>query len=155
MGLFGPEKMVLNLEKTMFKPGEKIIGNIQLNLKKPVQARKLEVSLVGKLKTRRRTSKGTQTHYEKFYDFDLPISGEQEYQNENISFELPIPKDVLDMKSAQHKAQDKLEEKLGAFGSVVGAMAMGQSNLTWYVRSQLDVPKKLDIKNKRDIVISE
>ncbi len=155
MGLFGPDKMVLNLEKTMFKPGEKIVGNIQLNLKKPMQARKLEVSLVGKLKTRRRTSKGVQTQYEKFYDFDVPIGGEQEYQNENVSFEIPIPKDVLDMKSAQHNAQDKLEEKLGALGSVVGAMTMGQSTLSWYVCSQLDVPKKLDIKDKRDIVISE
>ena len=156
MGLFGPDKITFTLEKYDYKPGDKIAGSVKLNLKKPTSARKLEISLIGRRKTTRRTSKGTQTSYETVYDFSVPLGGEQEYQDGQYSFEIPIPSDILYEKSAQQRAQEKLEDKLGAAGSIIGAVAMGgRSRINWSVRAQLDVPMKLDIKKSQDIVISE
>lgn len=155
MGLFGKEKITLIMDKYDYAPGEKIKGTISLSLKKPTNARKIEVSLIGKRKTRHRTSKGTRTSYETVYDFDMPLDGEKEYQNEQYSFEIPIPSDLLYAKTARENAQDQLEDKLGAAGAFIGAMAMGQSRIDWSVRAQLDVPMKLDVKKSQDIVITE
>jgi len=156
MGLFGPDKITFTLEKFNYKPGENIKGKVKLNLKKPLPGRKLEISLIGKKKTTRRTSKGSQTHYETVYDFSVPISGEKEYHQGEYEFEIPIPGDILYEKSQRQKAQENLEDKLGAAGSIIGAVAMGgTSRINWVVKAQLDVPKKLDIKKAQDIVISE
>ena len=155
MGLFGKEKITLMLEKYDFKPGDTIKGNISLNLKKPVHARKLEVSLIGKRKTRHHTSRGSQTHYEKIYDFDIPIAGEKEYQNEQYPFEIKIPSDILSDKTARDTMQDSLEDKIGTAGTFISAMTMGTYRIYWEVRAQLDVPKMFDVKKSQDIVISE
>ena len=156
MGLFGPDKITFTLEKFNYKPGENIKGKVKLNLKKPLPGRKLEISLIGKKKTTRRTSKGSQTHYETVYDFSIPISGEQEYHDGSYDFELSIPGDILYEKSQRHRAQEQLEEKMGAAGTLISAVAMGgTSRIDWKVKAQLDVPKKLDIKKSQDIVISE
>ena len=155
MGLFGKEKITLMLDKFNFKPGDTIKGNISLHLKKPMHARKLEVSLIGKRKTRRRTSRGSQTYYETIYDFDIPVDGEKEYQNEQYPFEIKIPSDILSDKTARDQIQDTLEEKIGTAGTFVSAMTMGTYRINWEVRAQLDVPMKLDVKNSQDIVISE
>ena len=91
MGLFGPPKITLMLEKISFNPGELAKGTITINLKKPTYARKLQVSLIGT----RKVHKGTSTSWEKVYDFDMPISGEKEYQTETLQFQLPIPPDIF------------------------------------------------------------
>lgn len=156
MGLFGPEKITFTLEKYDYKPGEKITGTLKLNLKKPVTARKLEISLSGKRKTTRHTSKGTQTHYENVYDFSVPLGGEQEYHQGQYNFEIPIPSDILNEKNLLQKSQEQLEEKLGAAGTFISAVAMGgRSRISWSVKAQLDVPMKFDVKKSQDIVISD
>ena len=156
MGLFGPDKITFTLEKYDYKPGEKITGQVKLNLKKPVSARKLEVSLIGKRKIKQHTSRGSSTHYDKIYDFKMPLSGEKEYHKDQFDFSIPIPDDILNMKTSRQRVQDNLEEKLGAAGSVIGAVAMGgRTIISWSVKAQLDVPKKLDIKKSQDIVISD
>ena len=155
MGLFGPEKITFTLEKYDYKPGEKIKGTIKLNLKKPVTARKLEISLQGKRKTTQYTSKGTQTQYQTVYNFSLPLGGEKEYHQDQYSFEIPIPSDILNEKNLQQKSQEKLEEKLGAAGTFISAVAMGgRSLITWSVKAELDVPLKLDVRKSQDIIIS-
>ena len=155
MGLFGPDKITFTLEKYDYKPGEKITGIVKINLKKPVTARKLEISLLGKKKTTKHTSKGSQTQYQTVYNFSVPLSGEQEYHQGQYRFEIPIPSDILNEKNLQQKAQEQLEEKMGAAGTFISAVAMGgRSRITWSVKAQLDVPMKLDIKKSQDIVIS-
>ena len=72
MGLLGGPKITLMLEKYNFNPGEVVKGTVKLNLKKPMYARKLEVSLMGVRKVR----KGNSWQWQKVYDFDMPISGE-------------------------------------------------------------------------------
>ena len=155
MGLFGPDKITLTLEKFDFKPGESIKGHVTLNLKKPVQARKLQVSLIGKRKSTSYHNGRRSTNYTTVFDFDLPIGGEKEYQNEQVPFEIKIPSTILNSENYKEKMTDALEDKLGSVGSIIGAMAVGASHINWEVKAQLDVPMKLDVKKSQDIIISD
>ena len=147
MGLFGAPKITLMLEKYNFNPGDLAKGTVTINLKKPTYARKLEVSLIGV----RRVRRGNSWHWQKVYDFDMPISGEREYQQEQISFQLKIPPDILNAKTSQQAIQDSLEDKLGAAGKFISAVSVGTGTTNWKIRAQLDIPKKLDVKATQDI----
>ena len=114
MGLFGPSKIAIMLEKYNFNPGDIAKGKITLNLKKPTYARKLEVHLIGTRKVR----KGNTQNLEKVYDFEMPVQGEKEYQSETINFELQIPQDILDARNQQQAMQESLENKLGSAESL-------------------------------------
>ena len=147
MGLFGPPKISLKLEKYNFTPGEIAKGTVNLNLKKPAYARKLLISLIGVRKVRR----GNSWHWQTIYDFDMPISGEKDYQNEQVPFELKIPPDILDPRTSQQAIQNSLEEKLGTAGKFISAVSVGTGKTEWKIRAQLDIPKKLDVKTTQDI----
>jgi hypothetical protein len=81
----------------------------------------------------------------------MPISGEKEYQKENVPFELKIPPDILDPRTSQQAIQDSLEDKLGAAGSLISSVAVGTGKTEWKIKAQLDIPKKLDVKASQDI----
>lgn len=147
MGLFGPPKITMMLDKYNFNPGNIAKGTIKINLKKPTYARKLQVSLIGT----RRVRRGGSWHWQKVYDFDMPVSGERDYQKEELSFELQIPPDILDAKTSQQAIQDSLENKLGAAGSFISSVSVGRGTTKWKIRAQLDIPKKLDVKTDQDI----
>ncbi len=147
MGLFGPPGITLMLEKYNFNPGEIAKGNITINLKKPTYARKLMVSLIGV----RRVRRGNSWQWQKVYDFDMPISGEKDYQNEQVPFQLQIPPDILQAKTSQQAVQEGLQDKLGAAGSLISAISVGTGVTKWKIRAQLDIPKKLDVKADQDI----
>jgi len=149
MGLFGSSKITLRLEKYSFNPGEIAKGNIAVNLKKPTYARKLQVSLIGVRKVR----KGTSWSWQKVFDFDIPVSGEKEYQSDNVPFQLQIPPDILNPQTNQQAIQDGLQNKLGAAGGLISAVTVGTGSTKWKIRAQLDVPKKLDVKVDQDIQI--
>jgi hypothetical protein len=147
MGLFGAPKITLMLEKYNFNPGEIAKGNITINLKKPTYARKLQVFLIGV----RRVRRGNSWQWQKVYDFDMPISGEKDYQNEQVPFQLQIPPDILQAKTSQQAIQEGLQDKLGAAGSLISAVSVGTGVTKWKIRAQLDIPKKLDVKADQDI----
>ena len=151
MGLFGPPKISLMLEKYNLTPGETAKGTVKLNLKKPAYARKLLVSLIGVRKVRR----GNNWQWQTVYDFDMPISGEKDYQNEQIPFELKIPPDILDPRTSQQAIQDSLEDKLGSAGTFISALSVGAGKTEWKIKAQLDIPKKLDVKATQDIQLYE
>ncbi len=156
MGLFGKEKITMTLDKYDYKPGEKIKGKIKLNLKKPVEARKLEVRLRG---IQIQKSGGgaigaiggnSNRNYSRreIYDFKMPISGEKEYHKEEFDFELPIPSDIGNQ--AMAKLGQKGQAAMQAFKVLTGS----NMRVDWYLRAQLDIPKGLDVKKKQQIVIS-
>ncbi len=147
MGLFGAPKITLMLEKYNFTPGEIAKGTINLNLKKPTYARKLDVSLIGVRKVR----KGNSWQWQNVYDFNMPIHGEKDYQQEQIPFELKIPPDILDARTSQQAIQDSLEDKLGAAGKFISAVSVGTGKTEWKIKAQLDIPKKFDVKATQDI----
>ena len=147
MGLFGAPKITLTLEKFNFSPGEVAKGTVTVNLKKPTYARKLQVSLIGV----RRVRKGNSWSWQTVYDFDMPISGEKDYQNEQVPFQLPIPPDILQAKTSQQAIQEGLQDKLGAAGSIISAVSVGTGVTKWKIRAQLDIPKAFDVKSDQDI----
>lgn len=151
MGLFGPPKIALKLDKFSFNPGDVVNGTVAINLKKPTYARKLEVSLIGVRRTSQMTGKGSNTNWETIYSFEIPISGEKEYQSETIQFQLPIAPDVLNAKTSRQAVQESLESKLGAAGSLISAVAVGTGQTKWKIRAQLDIPKAFDVKIEQDI----
>jgi hypothetical protein len=153
MGLFGPDQMTLKLERYDFKPGDSIKGAVCLILKKPTKARKLEVALLGKVKTTHRDSDGDiRTSDNTVYEFTLPLDGEKEYQNAEYPFEIKIPPDILS--SPDQQIQRNLDEKLGTVGSILGQMITGQRPIHWLVHAHLDIPMKLDVGKSQDVVIS-
>ena len=149
MGLFGPPKITLKLDKFGFNPGEVATGNVSINLKKPTYARKLQVSLMGV----RRVRRGNGWSWQTVYDFDMPISGEKDYQNETVPFILQIPPDILNPQTSQQSIQEGLQSKLGAAGGLISAVTVGTGTTKWKIRAQLDIPKKLDVKVDQDIQI--
>jgi hypothetical protein len=157
MGLFGPDKITVTLDKYQYKPGDIIKGSVGLNLRKPIRARKLVVSLLGKVKTTHRDSKGhMQTEDIVVYDFTIPLDGENDYLSEMYKFEIKIQSDLLQMHSSNQQIQQILQAKLGTFGAILGQIATGgQSPVRWMVHTQLDIPMKLDVHKSQDIVISE
>jgi hypothetical protein len=156
MSLFGPEKIIVTLDKYQYKPGDIIKGSVGLNLPKPMRARKLYVSLLGKVKTTHRDSKGNMhTEDVTIYDFTIPLDDDNDYFNELYPFEIKIQSDILDMHSSDNKVNQILQEKLGTIGVILGKMAMGgQGPVRWMVHAQLDIPMKLDVHKSQDIVIS-
>ena len=90
----------------------------------------------------------SRTNYTTIYDFKMPVSGEKEYQNEEYPFEMKIPSDVL-------QNNPTLEGKLGQAAAAVKILAGASSRIDWFVKAELDVPMKLDVKKSQKIVLSE
>jgi len=154
MGLFGGEKITLMLEKYNYTPGETIKGTVTLKLKKPTKARKFEVAFVGE-KVERQTGMGVgptaksgrQSQRTYLYHFKMPLGGEGEYQTGEYPFEIKIPEDVK-------QAEQKLEGKVGTAVSALKAVSGIVARVDWYVYAKLDVPMKLDVSKKQNIVLS-
>lgn len=156
MGLLGPDEMTLTLEKFNFNPGDMVKGIVNLSLKKPIKARKLEVALIGKVRTTHQDHDGDiHSKDNTVYDFTLPLDGEKEYQYGQYSFEIKIQPDILQGSSSGQQMQLELENKLGTIGSVLGQIVTGQKPIHWMIHAHLDIPWKLDVQKSQDIVISQ
>ncbi|MDH7517418.1 MAG: hypothetical protein QHH19_03640 [Candidatus Thermoplasmatota archaeon] len=150
MGLFGPDKITLMLEKYSYKPGETIKGTVKLNLKKSTKARKLEVGLFGERKERTRSHDGkTHTRTVTVFNFKIPLGAEGEYLTGEYPFEIPIPNNILSIDTRQN-----MDPRLGAVVDTI-SMLSGQRvyPVEWFVKSQLDVPMMFDVKKEQKIII--
>jgi hypothetical protein len=158
MGLFGPEKILLHVEKFDYKPGEIIKGTVKLQLKKPLNARKLEVGLVGRKIEQQsgirigmsqgspKTGYQKSTQYSTVYDFQIPLCGEQEYLEGVFPFEIKIPDGLLDNISSQGT--------VAAAVNVLKTLSGVSSRVEWMVVARLDVPLKLDVSASQKIILS-
>jgi len=161
MGLFGKEQITIDLEKYDYTPGESIKGTVKVNLKKPVEGRKLYVELIGRQVQRQSgisvanvamgsSRASSRSSYRIVYKFDMPLGSEKTYHTGEYPFEIKIPADILQTTTAP-----TAEGKLG--GAIKAAQMLGgiSTRTDWIVQTQLDVPMKLDIKKAQKIVISE
>ena len=159
MGLFGPEKIVVSLEKYDYKPGETIKGSIKLQLKKPLNARKLEVGLIGRKIEQQsgirigmspgspKTGYQKSTQYSTVYDFQMPLCGEQEYLEGVFPFEIKIPDSILQDNAAS-------AGNVAAAVNVLRTLGGVSSRVEWIVVARLDLPMKLDVSASQKIVLS-
>jgi len=155
MGLFGPEKMVLMLEKYDYTPGDVIKGTVKLQLKKPMNARKLEVGFIGrKIQQQSGTSFSSggvkhskSTNYVNVYDFRIPLGGEQEYLEGTFPFEIKIPSNIL-------QNEPQLQGTAATAVNVLKALSGVSSRIEWLVIARLDLPLKIDVSASQKIVLS-
>lgn len=130
MGLFGKKKMEMTLNSYNYSPGDDITGTINLNLKKPVNARGLFIRLKGEESatesyTDSEGNRRTRTVWNKIFDTKLPLDGEREYTGGAFQIDMKIPEDV----------------------------ARGGGAKRWFVIANLDIPRRLDIKKKVQVNI--
>lgn len=158
--MFNKGKIDIVIPKTYYAPGDIISGNIQLTLKKPVNARQLCISLVGEHKStsRHRDSGGrmhTSSQTRQIYDFEQQLDTEKEYsQDREYPFEIKIPADI---KSAAPQMPDvggvlgqglKIVQKAASMAGVIPFQ-----QIKWYLLAKLDISGGLDVKKKADIII--
>jgi len=158
MGLFGPEKITLVLDKYDYIPGEKITGKVNLRLKKPTHARKLEIAFIGRKIVHQSSinaigmasgggRSGSKTQYQTIYNFTMPLDGDKEYHEGEYPFEIKIPDTIF-------QSNTQMDGKLGSAVKAVQMLGGQSSRIDWLVKAHLDVPKKLDIKKSQKIVLS-
>jgi hypothetical protein len=164
LSFFKKDQIVITLEKYAYAPGEIIKGSVGLKLKRPVQAKKLTVALIGLRIVResgiavgplRVGNQGPQTHIYTIYNFEIPLDGESAYFHELYPFEIKIPSDIL------QSAQQNLHSKLTGLGKTIAEIAqmmdqlsLKDSRVEWSVEAKLDIPLKIDIVNSQKIVLS-
>ena len=147
---FGKGKIEMTLNKYGFGFGETITGTVNLQLKKPYQARGLYVMLLGEEITKKqvRGSDGhmrTETHRHTIWDQKIPLGGEQEYSGGQYNFQLPTPAQA-----------PYAQAPGGTMGNVVQAATFltGQNRRhEWHVIAFLDIPKGFDVKKKQQVNI--
>ena len=141
------------LEKFQFSPGDTVSGKITLKLKKPTQANKLTVSVVGQKITKKReinfagNMPREQTTIDKIFSFDLQLDGSKEYTEGEYPFSIKLPVDIV-----QQQTMANSEGALGTVAKVFNAVNNLSGGTTvrteWFVEAQLDVPKAIDMRKK-------
>jgi hypothetical protein len=170
MGLFGPEKIILTLEKNNYKPGEIIKGTVTLQLKKPTMARKLEIILEGMAYYTpiRRTHRGGSHHTsedfspEVFYSSSVTLDGEKEYLNGTYTFEYHIPPEILNPdfpKQMELREEDSNGRLANFIKNAAQVMQQVEQNrpiqeIDWEVKANLDIPKRLDVHASQSIALT-
>ena len=159
-------------DKYNYAPGEKVTGKVIVELKKPIPASKLTVSLIAERKvmtpnTARNSnnasinvggaSVGNSNAREStqiIYSFELPLDGDKTYQQGEYPFEIDIPQDVLGLRggvsSQPQGTAEKLIKVVAEFNAATGGAITG-TRIDWNLHAQLYVPGKLDIRGKTQI----
>jgi hypothetical protein len=165
LSFFKKNQIDVKLEKYAFSPGETIKGSVGLKLKRPVNAKKLTVALIGlrivhqgniAIGPVRVGNQGQQTQMYTIYHFEIPLDEDAVYYHELYPFEIQIPRDIL------QSSEQKFHSTLTGFGKTLSEIAeiMNQlsttgSRVEWSVEARLYIPLKVDIVNAQKIVLSE
>jgi hypothetical protein len=138
---------------------------VGLKLKKPLQAKKLTVALIGlrivhqghiTVGPVRVGNQGQQTQVYTIYHFEIPLDEEAVYFHEFYPFEIQIPRDIL--QSAQQNFNTTLTglgKTLAEIAQVMSQLSLAGSRVEWSVEARLNVPLKIDVVNSQKIVLSE
>jgi len=159
--MFGKGKIEIAIPKTDYAPGDVIVGQVALTLKKPVKADEVSISLIGEQTITRSGSMGagkqrtTTTQNIRIYDFKQKLDSAKEYSGgSDYKFKIKIPADILVGKPQMPELEDTLEQGLKiaqAAAAFMGAISVQRTK--WYLLAKLDIPGGLDIKDKADITI--
>ena len=142
-------KIEMQLPKVSFAQGESITGAVTMQLKKPIAARAVRVSLIGEQRTTQYRNGKTETSTQQIYNFPLQLDGEKEYTTQpyTYSFELKAPQ-ISGSNMPGGAAGTAL--KAASF-FMTGYVAGGA--ISWYLVADLDVPKGFDVAKKVQINI--
>lgn len=130
---FGRGKVELKLEKMAFAPGDVIKGQLVMNLKKPLKAKKAYVRLYAEVGTTQMTGRGTSSTTQKIYDFTQELDKEKEYPagEKTYDFEIAIPKESISTAGA-------LQGKAGTAVKAASLLMGRMQNIKWVLKGGLD-----------------
>jgi len=141
-------KILINLNKFNFTPGENVEGTITLKMKKPVHARGVKVGLKAVRKSSTGYATNRSSRWETVFEFEQPLDGEKDYvpsaEPQTYSFKLGIP---------NNPGQ---QAPTGTVGNVLKAAQMltgAQSSTKWTVKARLDI-SGIDISKKVQINVT-
>lgn len=154
MGMFRRNKIILKLEKFDYTPGETIKGGFTIDLKKVYTIRKIQVSLIGSRKERHINGEGeADYHFVNVFDFKLPIAPEGEYQYQQFHFEIKIPSNILNQ--SKEPIDIDTDTTLGKIQHIARSMSTTDVYpVEWLVEVHLDIPKKFDLRESQEIILS-
>lgn len=164
MALFSKGSIRIELKKYNFNPGENIEGKLRVSLKKPMKGKGLRVGLYGKRIDRYMTtdgivgssskkSVGTSTRSDIFYKFEQPVSGSQEYHNNEFDFSLFIAPDILEKaEQKENKMVEGMQDTVNALKVVTGGTTRTDTQVKWVVKAILDLPG-FDVSKGQDITL--
>jgi len=165
-------KMNIQIERTYFKPGEEIQGNVLLNFRKQKHAKALKITLIGERVVIQRDRNGTRQTNIAFYKNEAILDTEKDYLNETYPFRIMVPKDILQKaKEFREMEQDVLKDEQGQlnyrksslreksskvinWGERMGLVHFDKYN-KYYIEAVLEVSKDFDVKSTRDLTIYE
>jgi hypothetical protein len=160
-GFFEKGKIEIKLEKLNFSFGDTIKGTVLMQLKKPIKAKGVSISLVGEQKTTGINSSGMSfgtsvsfgsssskntTKIERIFDFKMPLDVEKEYgtQPYEYAFEIKVP--MIGQSSPP-------QGFVGDFAKAMSFLSTKRSVVTWYLETGLDIPMGFDVSKKIQINI--
>jgi hypothetical protein len=147
---FGKGKIDLVLNRQNFMPGDTISGQIFLKLKEPTQADKMVVNFIGMKKVNKYISStrgsSRRTQNVPIHEFELVLDREKKYLNEQYTFEIKIPANILQNEQQQGGA-------MGTAMSALKFLSSGSERVEWYVEVKLDISGSFDVNKKVDITL--
>ncbi len=143
---FGEGKIELKLERTSFRPGETLKGQLVLSLPKPKQARGLRVVFRGMETTTYWQAGKRRTTQHEVHRETISLGSEKEYSGSSqYGFEFVVPN-----VSAQQKPEGALGAAMGALSFLSGRDVRRE----WFVDASLDCPG-FDINKKVQVFVNQ
>ncbi|MBU0907013.1 MAG: hypothetical protein KKD18_04245 [Nanoarchaeota archaeon] len=138
-------RIIIQLNGYQFSPGDTIEGTVVLDLKKQVEAKALNVGLLGMYKSTSYSGSGGLSHKTrtgKAFEFKQPLDGEKVYNlgRSSYNFKLIVPRDLLSSRALGN-------DMLGTVVKSVKILSGNMSRIDWYVTANLEI-KGLDISKK-------
>jgi len=126
-------KINIELNKFEYMPGDTISGATILKLRKDVEAKALNIGLIGEQVSISRTSKGNKRKTNTIFNFKKPLDGEKIYAQgeKRYEFSLKIPSDLSTKLSTGNAVADSLIKS-------VSILTGNNSQIRWYVTAELE-----------------
>jgi len=138
----------LSLPQTGFEPGQTINGSFALEVKKPIQSKKLIVSLIGLKITKTRDGDKTRTRTDEIYRNEVVIEEARDYPAGHTAehkFELATP---------NTGSSDFMNSALGqTVGAALRLLSSRSTRLKWKVEARLDT-KGVDLAASKSVSIN-
>jgi hypothetical protein len=143
----GRGQVKLELDQTKAAPGGTITGRLVLELKAPVEAKRLVVALTAHQRIVNVNREGPSQA--NVYNFEIELGGATTYGSQTLPFEITIPPDALDLKASPPKTP------LGdVVRSVAAAVSPTAGPIEWQVAARMEIPWGRNLTDDVDIVVA-
>lgn len=144
----------LELDKLRVAPGALLQGRVVLRITEPVEAKRLVVTLRARQKivsvSKNSNGRSVGTSYAGVYQFEQELSGAKLYEPTQVSFELTVPPDALDMRPSSSGSSPLVD----AVRVVASALTPSAGPIEWQVLAALEIPWGRDLTTEMDVVVA-